>query len=59
MRKQGARADAADDGDGARGYHDGRLLVYALEMLRNLPDCLVPVPEAPAVDLAVHGNDTP
>lgn len=57
MRKQGARIEAAEDGDGVRsdrGFHDGRLLVFALEMLRMLPDCLVPVPEAPSVDLAIR-----
>jgi len=62
MRKQGARADASDSGDDARsnrGYHDGRLLVFALEMLRNLPDCLVPVPESPSIDLAINGDNSP
>jgi hypothetical protein len=29
------------------GYRDGRQLVLALELLRRLPDCFLPVPEMP------------
>jgi hypothetical protein len=38
------------DGEQARsdrGLMDGRLLVYALELLRRLPGCFVPVPDLP------------
>jgi len=31
----------------SRGYEDGLLLVHGLEMVRELPGCLVPVPEVP------------
>lgn len=30
-----------------KGYQDGMHLVYGLEMLRNLPECFVPVPDPP------------
>ncbi|HEV8337420.1 MAG TPA: hypothetical protein VGR67_13470 [Candidatus Polarisedimenticolia bacterium] len=30
-----------------RGYQDGARMVFGLESLRRLPECLVPVPEAP------------
>jgi len=38
-----------------RGFQDGQRLVYGLECLRRLPQCMVPVPEVPG-DRAARGN---
>jgi hypothetical protein len=49
IRRQAARAKADETGVEAelvRGFEDGKVLVYGLEMLRNLPACFVPVPES-------------
>jgi len=35
-----------------KGYKDGMLLVFGLEMMRGLPNCFVPVPELPSVEVA-------
>jgi hypothetical protein len=32
-----------------RGFHDGKLLIVGLELLRRLPDCRVPVPDVDSV----------
>jgi hypothetical protein len=47
IRRQAARAKAREAGLSAEwisGYEDGKVLVYGLEMIRNLPACRVPVP---------------
>jgi hypothetical protein len=44
------KRQAGKTGQGAaqeRGYEDGQLLVHGLTMIRELPGCLVPVPELP------------
>ena len=37
-----------------RGFQDGKRLVYGLEMMRRLPQCFVPVPEAPLTEVAAQ-----
>jgi hypothetical protein len=37
-----------------RGFDDGKKLVYGLEMMRRLPRCFVPVPEAPPAEVALQ-----
>lgn len=50
IRRQAARVQAKNEGTAAgfaRGYEDGKVLVYGLEMIRALPACFVPVPPLP------------
>jgi hypothetical protein len=44
-KRQAGKKD--EDAPRSRGYEDGLLLVHGLEMVRDLPGCLVPVPELP------------
>lgn len=39
-----------------RGYQDGQRLVFALESLRRLPACMLPVPEVPNRDRRARGS---
>ena len=39
----------------SRGFQDGQRLVYGLECLRRLPQCMVPVPDVPG-DRAARGQ---
>jgi hypothetical protein len=47
-------AQAADDNPvaamAARGFQDGRQLVYGLTMIQYLPNCFIPVPEVASAD---------
>jgi len=48
VRRQAAAAKSMESGGqvaSISGYQDGKALVYGLEMMRNLPACLVRVPE--------------
>jgi len=52
IRRQAARAKAKEASLAAehrQGFEDGKVFVYGLEMMRNLPSCFVPVPDAPEV----------
>jgi hypothetical protein len=40
-----ASSKSTSEARGDHGYQDGRRLILALELLRRLPDCFVPVPE--------------
>ena len=50
IRRQAARAKAKDPtlaAEHRQGFEDGKVFVYGLEMMRNLPGCFVPLPEVP------------
>ncbi len=40
------------------GFHDGRVLIYALDMIRRLPGCFVDVPELPEETAAATQQGT-
>ena len=59
IRRQAAQAKAREEGVRAefiQGFEDGKVLIYGLEMMRNLPGCYVPVPQLDEAGSAIAVN---